>query len=284
MRLNNELGLPDPLVKAIANDSYSPGTADFTVTQLIAPVRIVALRRRYREHLVEDAADRIFSLLGQSIHTILERAADPRYIVERRYQAQFGEVSVSGQIDVYDTSTGILSDYKLCSRYESAKGPKPDWVSQANINRVLMHANGETPKGMQIVAIYRDWSKLAANRAKDYPQRQVQVMPLPLWTEENTKAYIMERIKAHQEQAENPPVCTPEERWERPNKLALMKKGKKRAVKLYEDREQAEAALFNAGAGHSLEDRPGENVRCLNYCSVVAYCDFGRNLVREAAE
>src|ERR1700683_1321115 len=105
MKLTNELALPAPLVAAIKNDKYDASSAHWSTTTLIRPARIVALSMQHREQMVEDASDRIFSLLGQSIHGILERAACDRYVVEKRYIEDFDGVTVGGQIDVFDLET-----------------------------------------------------------------------------------------------------------------------------------------------------------------------------------
>src|SRR6266404_2025978 len=90
MKLENSLGLPEPIVNAIRGDDYQKGDCDFSVTELIKPVRIRALGKKWSEHLTEDVSDRIFSLFGKAMHKVLEMAADPRYsMVEKRYYADF---------------------------------------------------------------------------------------------------------------------------------------------------------------------------------------------------
>jgi len=281
MTLTNELNLPEPIVNAIRNDNYSAGESDYSTTTLISPPRIVALRRKYGKHITEDASDRIFALVGQAIHTVLERAADARYIVEKRYFAKFGDITIGGQIDVFDLQTAMLSDYKLCSRYVTNDGVKPEWVAQASVNRLLMRRNGINVSKAQIVAIFRDWSKMAAGRTVDYPPRQVQILPVTLWPLDKTEEYVLERIALHEAAKTELPECTPEERWEKPSKFALMKKGQKRAIKLYDT--EAEALNAVVGPAQFVEPRPGENVRCEHFCSVAPYCGFYQQLMQEKA-
>ena len=47
MKITNNANIPQPIVDAIKNDSYSKGKADISVTQLIAPAQIVALERKH---------------------------------------------------------------------------------------------------------------------------------------------------------------------------------------------------------------------------------------------
>ncbi len=64
--------------------------------------------------------------------------------------------------------------------------------------------------------------------------------------------------------------CTPEEWWERPTRFAVMKRGQKRAVRLYDTREEAEDNATKAGL--YVEERPGSSVRCESYCRVASFC------------
>ena len=83
---------------------------------------------------------------------------------------------------------------------------------------------------------------------------------------------------------DNPPVCTKKERWQRDATYALMRKDRKRAVRLFHGpRDQAEAALMEAmrtsppweSKQYYIETRQAEPVRCLDFCEVQTYCDFG---------
>jgi hypothetical protein len=285
MQLTNNLGLPDALCAALTYDDYTPGKSDFSVTELIKPPRIVQLTKRYREHLVTDVSESIFALFGKSIHVILERAAGEQYIIEKRFYLEHDDAIVSGQIDIYNKPEDILQDWKITSYHSVADGPKPEWIQQANLNRLILRHNkvGQISK-IQYIAIFRDWSKMmAARKPNDYPQSQVRILNLPIWPEEQTREFLSERIRIHREALAGPlPLCTPEERWERPHRFALMKKGRKRAIKLYEEKEQALAAVKDGS--EFVEERPGENVRCLFYCQCAPYCDFGRELIRAQSE
>jgi hypothetical protein len=48
-------------------------------------------------------------------------------------------------------------------------------------------------------------------------------------------------------EASEVPPCTPEERWGRPTRFAVMKQGQKRAVRVFDTREEAEAYVTKAG-------------------------------------
>ena len=104
----------------------------------------------------------------------------------------------------------------------------------------------------------------------DYPQSQVGVIEVPLWTIDRQEDYLLERVMAHQEA--DPPPCTDAERWKSETVWALMKEGRKSAVKLYDNPDDAHNAAKEAGKSHSVVCREGEFRRCANYCNVSHAC------------
>jgi hypothetical protein len=270
MKLTNRLNLPEPIVEAVRNDGYSRGDSDISVTSLLKPPQMTALEYFHEDEIEEDASDRIYSLLGQSIHTILERA-NQTGIAERRMSIEIEGWKVSGGMDLV-CKDRVLSDYKTVTVYKFKGGQAPiEYVQQLNCYAAILRAHGEEVKSAQIVAILRDWSKLEARRDPAYPQSQVIVVPVTLWPALEAQVFLRERVLAHQQARKTLPECSAEDRWERPTKYALMKQGGKRAVKLYDS--QADA-LVHAATNPALyvQDRPGESIRCAAYCSVSKWC------------
>lgn len=294
--ITNKLNLPLPIVEAIKNRLYSPGESDVTVTGLIAPVQQTVLKQRHADELVEDAADRIYSLQGESIHTILERAGKglEDYIVEERFYYTYKGVKLGGQIDIFDKKHGILQDYKVTSVYSVRDGLKEEYVKQANINAFILRQNGYKVDGLQIVAILRDWRKMererdvADSKARGYrpryPEHQVVLLPVPMIPDEEVQAYIHERINLHikarhQTDAELPP-CSAEERWARDSMFAVMTPDKKKAVKLFPSEEEAKVFIHDSKELY-IQERPGTNVRCLSYCPVRDICPQYKKMTDE---
>ena len=89
MQITNKAGLPQAFVDAVKADDYDPGESDISVTSLIAPPRLVALRRANEAALTEDASERLWSLQGQIIHSLLERA-NVNDLVQERQPARVG--------------------------------------------------------------------------------------------------------------------------------------------------------------------------------------------------
>lgn len=288
--LTNRLGLPDAMVRAVANDPYTRGDSDISVTQLIAP----PYQRRLRESVepVEDAADRMWSLLGQATHAILERAypapqggmepelgklsmpeqylANGGWLREERLFKEIDGWRVSGAFDVYERR--ILKDYKVTSVWSVIGETKIEWEQQLNLLRVLAEANGLPVQGLQIIAILRDWSKAKAkvSSEKDYPKLPVQVVEIPLWNLDRAQMYLGGRLAQHKRV--DPDPCNDEERWKSEDVFAVMKEGRKSAVKLHDTSKAAEDHANELGKGHSVTKRPGEYKRCADYCSVAHAC------------
>ncbi len=261
MNLTNRFSLPSALVRAVENDPYDRGDCDFTVTGLLKPPQIARLTKEHPE-IAEDVSDRIWSLLGQSVDMVLERAAKGSLaIFQHRYFASFGKYVVSGQIDHFED--GVLTDYKVTSVY--AREGKTEWEQQLNLLRLLMVENGCEVEKLQNVLIFRDWRPREAQQKEDYPQAQVLALPIELWPLEKTRSFLSEKIYDHTAKvARN---CTDEERWAQPEKWALMKKGGKKAIKLFEVKPE-----LNLAADQFIEHRPGAFRRCEDYCGVSSVC------------
>lgn len=258
--------LPDAVVAAVTNDPYTRGKSDISVTQLITP----PYQRKLRETVepIEDVSDRIWSLLGQATHTILERAYRGKGEVEERLFSEVNGWTVSGQYDVIEEA--VLMDYKITSVWSVKGDTKIEWEQQLNLLRLLAHRNGKTITGLRIIAFLRDWSKVKAKTEGDYPQAQVVPIDIDVWPLEKAEAYLLERVKAHQ--SLTPPPCTPDERWQTETVHAVMKVGRKSAVKLHEKLPEAQDHALMLGAGHSVTTRPGQFRRCAEYCNVSHRC------------
>ena len=272
-RITNHSNLPQPLVDAVKNDSYDgPRDANsISVTTLLKPPRVTALEQRHKDDIEEDASDRIWSLMGQVVHGILERA-DSTGVAERRLTLEVEGWTVSGAMDRY--MDGVLQDYKVVTAYKFKDGGVPlEYEQQLNIYAEILRSHGQPVQRMEIVGILRDWSKLEARRDEDYPQSQVVVRRVPMWHPEDAKRFIRERVILHKQARATLPECSGEERWARPTKYAVMKEGGARAVKLYDSATDAEAHARTNPKLLRVEYRPGESVRCSAYCAVSKFCE-----------
>jgi len=276
MKITNHLNLPEPLVRAVTRHPRQHRPNVISVTELIQPPQIRALTLAHGSEISEDASDRIWALLGTLLHGVLERNAKglKDTIAEETLEADVLGWKVIGHYDlsemVLDGET--LTDWKLTSVWAVKDGIKAEWEQQLNCYAQLIRLTGRYVDQLQIVAIGRDWSKSKAQFDPSYPQQQVQIFSVPLWTPEQATEFLEERVALHQEAMKgNYPECTPQERWARETEWAVMKKGQKKAVKLYLNQD---LAMRHAAGGKDLSvvERRGVSVRCESYCAVAPFC------------
>ena len=230
MNITNVHGLPEALVKAVKNDSYKGG-GDISVTKLIDSPQIRLLSKKHHEVMVEDVSDRIWALMGQAVHHVLERSAEEHAVIEERFYMDVDGWKLSGAVDRLIPSQKVIQDWKFVSTYK-ADGDE-SWTKQLNILRMLAKANNIEVDKLEIIAIFRDWQRAVAKRDQDYPQTIVKIISVPVWSDDEAMAYIRERIALHQKADAGESVeCTDQERWAAQTTYALMKEGGKRASKV----------------------------------------------------
>lgn len=276
MQYTNKLNLPKALVNAITRDPYTKGTAEISITGLLKPMRAVALEKLHSEELCEDVAERLHALYGQIVHSILERAADENdqeTLTEKRLYMTHDGVVISGQLDSFSLRHSTLTDWKFVTSWKfKTATPPQEWEAQLNCYAELLRRNNYKVEQLEVIGLLRDHSKLEAKRDGNYPQMPVARMPLLLWSEYHTQKFLSERIKIYKEALSGSlPQCTPQETWAKPDIWALMKTGRKTAVKLFYDEEEAKKApSLN---DHYIVKRAGEQIRCEHYCAAKPFCD-----------
>jgi hypothetical protein len=182
---------------------------------------------------------------------------------------------------------GVLSDYKVTSAWSIVYGSRlPHWTQQCNLYAHLLRENGIDVHRAQIVTFLRDWDRNKAKADYTYPQAPLLVLPIPLWESEACEEYIEQRLQWHILNEDLPDIalqhCTSEDVWEQPTKFACMKKDAKRATRVFDDEEEANAYV-KANKGLEVTTRPGKRTRCLDYCSLAPFCTQYQNYKAECA-
>lgn len=285
MKITNLTNLPDPVVKALSKDNYSRGDSQISVTTLIDAPRVRLLREEHDDDISEDVSEKLWSVLGTAVHNIFEETAEGEYISEERIFFDVNGWTVSGAIDIQkkepDGSITIM-DYKCTSVWSVIFG-KEEWAEQLNAYAYLVRKAKKVSVGkLQIVAILRDWKKRDSQTKLDYPQSPIVIVDIPMWSEPQQDSYFEDRVELHQEAefvrlvGEPLPVCANKERWMRDAKFAVKKKTVKRAIRIFDTKEQAEE-FFNKeefGDAYIIEERKSDPIRCSqNYCKVADFCD-----------
>ena len=92
---------------------------------------------------------------------------------------------------------------------------------------------------------------------------------------EDARAFVEAKLAALE--ASDVFICSPDQRWERGEHWAVMKTGRKTAMKRCDTATEA-ATIAGGITGGYVEHRPGDPVRCRSWCNVRQFCDFGKTL------
>ena len=283
MKYTNKLNLPDPIVKAVKWDDYDPGTGDYTPSSLIRPPYMQKLLKMHENKIVVDVADLLHVMQGKLIHEILHRFADSE-VAEQRVYHQIGRWMISMKYDYLylNKKTAILQDYKYTTTYKFVKDlsgnyPEvPEWEIQLNIGAYILRKKGYLITKLQIVGLLRDFYKSKAKQGNGYPQHDVIIRDMPVWDDKKVEDYVIEKAADHDFAKEAPLEdvlpCTDEETWAVPDKWAVMKKGRKSALKLFDNELAAKGRVRELGPPAFVEHRPGVRKRCEGYCDVSQFC------------
>ena len=276
MKITNKYNLPIEIAKALSTSWYSGDPKKVSVTRLIDTPRQFYLTIRHWEDVEEDVTDRVWTLFGSAIHAVLEKTQLANHLREERLSFKKNGIEVSGAFDVY--GNGTISDYKVTSVWNIIYGSSMDkWEKQLNLYAYLLSQNGFAPEKAQIIAILRDHQASKAKNDSSYPQSPIQIIPINLWGIAKTEAYIDERTRlfanATNMSDDELPPCSDDDRWYSGDVWAVMKKGRKSAVKLFDNKEDADELADEKGKGHYVEFRPGTARRCEEYCPVKNFCN-----------
>lgn len=296
MNITNKLMLPESLISVLEADTYdySDNPNAISVGELIDSPKVRILKKQYADQIEQDASESLWLLLGSAIHSVMERAKNPNYVIEKRMEEKIGKWTLRGKPDLFDTKTGEIQDWKVTSVWTVVYGSrKPEWTKQLNIYAWMIRKHGDPVLSLVNNLILRDHSKTEAKRSADYPAIPFVSIKQELWSNEQTERLIAERLKLHgaQENIDDPQelVCSPEEMWTRESKWAIYKEAKlsnpkARAEKICATKEDAEAYIKPLAEKYAIKERPGADARCEDYCPVRAFCSHAKSLKSEKEE
>lgn len=281
------------MVDLVTNDSYSKGESDISITGLVKPPRIRVLEKLHHNEIRKDVSDAIPSLMGRSLHSMLENA-NATGLSEQRFYLDIDGITISGQLDaVLDGST--IQDYKMVPIRKLQIGVPEEFTAQLNAYAYLIkHGyffDKENPqqkvysmrgaKKLQIVAFFKDWFRAGLKKDEygNYPKAQCLVYEVPLWTEEQQLRYLQERISLHKAANKKLPMCSLQDMWATKDKFAVMKKSRKTSLKNHDSREMAEKHAIDVGG--VVEERPGRRIRCEDgWCDVAQFCQQHKEFMK----
>jgi len=279
MRFTNRENFPAWMVRTLTADNYARGAPPFDIsaTGLIDSPLKRHLMFKHKDEVTQDALDMLPAVIGTGFHNMAqsanENAAD--VVCEKRLYFEVDGYTISAQYDVYERQLARLNDIKTTSVWSIIFDKGSQWAAQLNVQGYAARQNDMDIESLQIAAVLKDWSR--SKRFDDgYPRNPIVFVDVPLWPEHQARDYIRERLKAH---FEDEPTCSDEERWKKPDKYAVMKKGRKSAVRVLDSEESAIEYMEDKclNGEHSITHRVGGYTRCADYCSVKDFCPLNPN-------
>lgn len=281
MVVTNRFNLPQSLVNAVTTEKHNRNGC-ISCTTLLQGVKQILLTDRHWDELEDDVSDRCWALFGTAVHKLLEES-NPDAFTEERFECNVSGKIITGQVDLYDMKEETITDYKTASVWKVIYKSFDDWKKQGLIYAWLLKKQGLEVKRCRFIAMLRDWSKGEAQRKSDYPQSQVYEYTFDI-TDADLKEiekYVYEKvdsvIRCEKLSDNDIPPCTADERWATPAKYAVMKEGRKTAVKVCDTKVEADDAAKDVDGGY-VEERKGKSTRCEGYCLCREYCSFYKEL------
>ena len=284
MIITNKLGLPKPLVD-MATQDYVYKDNEYRVTSLLKGIRETILERRHHYEIEQDVSDMIWLLFGTAVHNVLENHQEgDQEIKEARLKIDIGDYVLSGQFDLYNAETKTVTDYKTCSIWKVIYGDYTDWRRQLLIYSYMLQSIGFPVEKAEIIALMKDHSKAQAKRKADYPKQPVRKITFQFSDKdfEEIERWLHEKFEEIAQAEKLPddelPLCTPEERFNSGDKFAVMKKGRKTAMRVLDSMEDAENWMAT-NDGDYIEVRKGEDKKCQDYCNAAQFCKYYKEVV-----
>lgn len=280
MIITNELNLPQAFVQMAQRDEYETANNEYRVTSLLKGIRETELERRHSQEIKRDVSDMVWLLFGTATHSILERQKEgDREIKETRLKMEMDGIVLSGQFDLYNEEEERITDYKTASVWKIIYGNYEDWRRQLLIYAYMLQDTGFPVKRGRVVAFLKNHNKRDAKVKAGYPKLPVQPIDFTFSERDfqEIEVWLKEKIAEVKRARELPddrlPLCTQEERFNSGDKYAVMKKGRKTALRVLDSQEEAEQWMASNG-GDSIEIRPGEDKKCQDYCAAKEFCSY----------
>lgn len=281
MKITNKMGLPEALVQAVSTQKHNK-EGQYSATTLLKGACETVLTNRHWDEIEVDASESIWTVFGTATHSIFEKQKDNTF-KEEQFSVPVGNSIVTGRVDSYDLETETIVDWKTASIWKVQFKDFSDWYKQGMVYAWLMKKSGLNVKRCKFIALLKDHSKSKARQSADYPQSPVYIYQFDVTEKalETIEQFILNKVQ-ELETADKIPddkllPCTAEERWATEDKWAIMKAGRKTALKVCNTKEEAESLMASLG-GTDIEFRQGESKKCVDYCNACEFCPFYKNL------
>jgi len=286
MNYTNRHNLPPALARLLELPERPVEPDVVHVTDLAGSMRIAILKRRHALETIKDVADMFWMFNGNVVHSLLAKTEGDDEFVEEKVTHRLGKYTLSGTADKHK-GVGIV-DWKYTSVWAYVFGGYDEWEPQLNVyNYMWLKEMGFSAEYLEDWLVLRDWSESRAETDSTYPKVFFQKLSQPIWTSDVTEKYLETRLATfdlcmNMADDELPP-CTSNQMWQRDESYAVMKKGNKKASKLFkvegnknaEEEAKAHVEIQKKPGDYEVEYRPGDRVRCRrNACGVASWCNL----------
>jgi len=296
-----------PLSDAIQihRTNYSSGGADYSVTTLLNPPRIVHLEKRHLQKVTRYVKEQLGSFIGTAIHEYLERCLnkvpDSPYTCEERLAITIDDRVVSGAYDIVAINSNLdedMYDLKTTSTWKAIFGDKDDWTAQQNMYRYLYWYHKKRKlRTIRVIGMFMDWSAREMQRyGGKYPREKSVEYSLPRWGVDKTYKYMQERVAIMKAEEDTPddelPLCTYEDMWSKPDKFAVHAINRKNALRVCDTEDDANEwmseYLTKDTCKHKIaqlyiECRPAVRTRCEHWCPCNTHCNQYNDYLKAVA-
>lgn len=283
-----------PLFDAIQvhRKNYSSAGADYSVTTLLNPPRIVHLEKRHIHKVDRWVKEQLGSFIGTAIHNYFEECLNAiknsPYKCEERLHTTIADRHISGAYDIIHLMLLDMYDLKTTSVWKAMFGNKGDWTAQQNMYRYMYWLeHKEELKTIRILAMFLDWSQREKMQyGRKYPNEKVVEYGLTRWSMQETYDYMVDRVQTMKDSEgtddKDLPLCTYEDMWSKPDKYAVKAVNRKNALRvcdsLADAKDWVSVYLQKDTCKHkisqlSYEQRPSVRTRCEHWCPVNQYCN-----------
>lgn len=265
---------------------------------------LVHYMRQTHPDMESYTSDHLDTMIGEFMHKEIQRhfisvkgtSCHIEEPVQIKAKGELGEWSLSGRIDILEMMSDKqvkIGDIKVTSAYQVQtinrelykyeqsgdwRDLKHKYIYQLNAYAEGMRQLGKDVKELYLMIYCKHWTKRLAWEDSNFPQFPMFYRQIPLLSSEQIQEYLTECVNRHQAaqmglQENILPRCNQDDLWLSDHKeWAVKVKGKKKAVKLFTSKQEAEHHAKNLHDSY-LEHRPiGLSIRCRDYCLYNEVC------------
>lgn len=242
--ITNNYNLPQKIIDKLTDDNYTYKPNRYSATELLNSTKEIILKRRYHKVITTDVSDHVNKMFGTAFHLMFDIDSQSEIKVEHTLN---NGITISGRID--DARDSIITDYKTCSVWKINAGDFSDWEKQGLTYAWLLSKKGIYISKLRFVAFIKDYSVTRSMVSQNYPEAQIYTHEVEInnYMLREHEAWLYEKTNEITKYIDTPnnelPEPTDAELWKEPDVFAVMKHGRKSAVKLCDSLAEAQELI-----------------------------------------